>query len=365
MPGNRNWCFTLQASSEEERVTWAAPGTPCPVGYWFDSGKIKYLVCQLERAPETGQLHLQGYCQFNNQIMLSGLAKITKDHKPHWEVRRGSHEQARDYCKKADSRVNGPWELGQEKNEQGKRTDWAQVSEKIQQGCSKKQILMDHPHLAPCVRGVEALIDAHRPEAPLQRDVQVFFLYGPTGTGKTHRAFTTFPKAYKIKGRYFEGKSFDQYDNQTVLILDEWDPAQWDLTLMNSLLDKWECPLQCRYQNKTAYWTTVVICTNFKPEECYPAVFKLQRDTFLRRLTHIIEIKTKDDPVVDFGLGQAATTSTTSAVDSNGSPLIYDADAWDDMQASQPMPRTQPWPGNAPVRDEDLVDPDLDLLGDE
>lgn len=362
MSRNRNWCFTLQASSEEEHVTWAAPGCPCPLGKWMDDGSILYLVCQLEKPNADCNPHLQGYLQLKNPKGLGGMKKLSAA--AHWEPRRGTHEQARDYCKKSESRVNGPWELGNEKNEQGKRNDWALVSEKIAQGCTRKQVLLDQPHLAPCAKGVDALIEAHLPDPPLQRDIKVFYLYGPTGTGKTHRAYTTFPQAFKIKGKYFEGKSFDKYEAQKVLILDEWDPQEWSLTLMNSLLDKWECSLQCRYFNKYAYWETVVICTNFKPEECYPAVFKLQRDSFLRRLTNIVEIKTKDDPVVDFGLGQAATTSTTSAVDSNGSPLIYDADAWDEMQASQPMARTQPWPGQAPVRDEDLVDPDLNLLDD-
>ena len=362
MSRNRNWCFTLQASSEAgQDVTWATPGVPCPVGSWLDSGDVLYLVCQLERAPETGKLHLQGYLQLKNPKGLGGLKKISPE--AHWELRRGTHEQARDYCKKSESRVNGPWELGHEKNEQGKRNDWAAVSEKAAQGCTRKQILLDQPHLAPCVKGVDALIEAHLPDPPLRRDIKVFYLWGPTGSGKTYRAFTTFPKAFKIQGRYFEGKSFDNYQAEPVLILDEWDPMEWPLTLMNSLLQEWECRLQCRYFNKYAYWTTVVICTNIKPEECYTAVFKLQRESFLRRLTNIYEITSRDDPVVDWGLPQlGATTATTSAVDSNGSPLIYDADAWDE-DASVPLARTQPWPVDLPEKekDKDCCDPDLVL----
>jgi len=311
--------------------------------------------------------------QFKGNKRLSALKTLSSA--AHWERRRGTHEEARDYCKKAESRVNGPWELGHEKvPQQGKRNDWALVAEKISQGCTRKQILLDQPHLAPCAKGVDALIEAHLPDPPLQRDIKVFYLYGPTGTGKTHRAYTTFPQAFKVKGKYFEGKSFDKYEAQKVLILDEWDPTEWSLTLMNSILDKWECCLQCRYFNKYAYWETVIICTNFKPTECYPAVYQLQRDSFLRRLTDVYEIKSRDDPVVDFGLPQpAATTATTSAVDSNGSPMIYDADAWDEPSCganhSADMPTrtvspTQPWPGQAKDKEKEKepCDPDLDIF---
>lgn len=349
MSRNRNWVFTLNCSVEEDKIRWRCPGIPCPLGKWMDDGKILYLVCQVE---EVGHLHIQGYCQFANPIGLPGLKKICPE--AHWEVRRGTHEQARDYAMKAESRVNGPWTLGHEKNEQGKRNDWAAVAEKAKQGCTRKQILLDAPHLAPFVKGVDALIEASLPEPPLQRPLEVWYLWGPSDQGKTHRAFTAFPQAYKIKGKYFEGKSFDGYSGQKVLILDEWRPDEWPMTLMNDLLDKWECTLQCRYYNKTAYWEKVVICTNFKPDECYPADV-MRRGTFLRRLTHIIEIKTRDDPVVDFGLGAAAasTAPVQPFMDPNGSPICYDADAWDDPPATQPLSPTVPWPVDKPEKEKE------------
>ena len=298
MAQSKNWIATLQSNEAAgEHLAWVCPGVSCPVGKWLDDPRLLFVACQVEKAPETGKIHLHAYCQFKQNMRLTALKKIND--KCDWEIRKGTHEQAKQYCTKDESRVNGPWLLGEEQvPKQGKRTDWAEVSTKISQGCTKKQILQDHPHLAPCARGIDALIDAHGKDPHLMRDMDIRYLYGPTNTGKTHRAMTTFPKAYVTKGKYFEGKTFDRYEGQEVLIMDEWSPYEWDLTLMNGLLDKWPCPLQCRYQNKDACWTKVIILSNFKPEECYPASNLLQRGTFDRRLAHKVEIKDKLDPIV-------------------------------------------------------------------
>ena len=59
------WIATLQADETKgEHVMWVTPGIPCPVGHWLDSAEIDYLVCQVERAPTTGKVHLHAYIQF-------------------------------------------------------------------------------------------------------------------------------------------------------------------------------------------------------------------------------------------------------------------------------------------------------------
>lgn len=293
-----NWCFTINAT-ETEATAWEESATPDMAPVWlFDAGTMKGMLYQLEKAPTTGQIHIQGFMITLKTQRMTGVAKMLPH--AHLEVMKGSVKQNIEYCSKSDSKVAGPWTFGELPTKQGKRTDWSTVKEMADAGSKKKDILAEFPHLAPCVKGIEALIEASRPAPPISRDVQVWYLYGATGTGKTHRAYTAFPKAFKIRGKYFEGKSFDMYDGEEVLILDEWSPYEWSLTLMNTLLDKWETPLQCRYNNKYAYWTKVIICTNFKPEECYAAVLGGQKASFFRRLTHQVEILSQTNPEIDF-----------------------------------------------------------------
>lgn len=229
---------------------------------------------------------------------LSGASKVLPH--AHLESMRGTVKQNVDYCGKAETKVAGPWKFGELPVNQGKRTDWEKVKQDALAGMTRAEIVMESPHLAPMAKGIDVLIEAAKSKPATSRTVKVWVLSGPTNTGKTHRAMTAFPDAYLIRGKYFEGKSFDQYNGELVLILDEWDPYEWPLTLMNGLMDKWKCPLQCRFFNKHALWTTVIICTNYGLDHCYPAVPALQRDTFRRRVTHWVDVQSIELPVVDF-----------------------------------------------------------------
>ena len=95
----RNWCFTLNLSpeydwQEELRVIEQHP-------------HIKGWVYQLEEAPETGQLHLQGYCEYSRPIRFGPLHAASPH--VHWEPRYASRQAAIDYCTKNESRLDGPF----------------------------------------------------------------------------------------------------------------------------------------------------------------------------------------------------------------------------------------------------------------
>lgn len=69
---------------------------------------LKYMVFQLEQGAN-GTVHYQGYAEFSKQYSLKQLQVILPG--GHFETRRGTAQQAADYCKKEESRVEGPWEV--------------------------------------------------------------------------------------------------------------------------------------------------------------------------------------------------------------------------------------------------------------
>lgn len=291
----RRWCFTLPADEDKgEHISWAVSSRDNPPLHWGSSAHFRYCKYQVERAPTTGKIHLQGYLCLSRSLRLAQV-KNAYSGRAHWERAYGTIEDNDRYVSKEETRVCGPFELGTrpEGGASKTRARWATVNEMIKDGSDRNTILQEMPELAPQVRGIDALIEANRKQPLISREVMTYYVYGPTGTGKTHHALHQFPTAYLVRGKYMEGKSFDQYQDEDTLILDEWSPLEWPLTLMNSLMDKWKCPLACRYFNKYAHWTRVIITTNFKPEECYVTVFAGQKESFKRRLTYIMNLDSR------------------------------------------------------------------------
>lgn len=294
----RSWCFTVHAANDEEAEEWCRSAEFMP-DIWsmsFEDAKVTYCVCQVERGSATERVHVQGAIQFNYAVGLARCKQLNPT--AHWEIMRGTWPQNEAYCTKEDTRVAGPFSIG-EMPRQGKRTDWEGVKADILAKKTKSEILMATPHLANCVRGIDALIEAAKPKPPVSRDVFVWYLYGPTGTGKTHRAMNMYPDAYVVKGKRTTG-SFDNYADEEVLILDEWCSYEWPISEMNSLLDKWKYKIPCRYNDHYARWNKVIICTNEDPDEVYPNLktFNIWA-AFQRRLTHKIQLLDQDK-VVNF-----------------------------------------------------------------
>jgi len=58
---------------------------------------LKYAVGQIERSPETGNLHIQAYTEWSTSKRRKEVAKVFP---AHLEFRKGSRDDARDYCRK-------------------------------------------------------------------------------------------------------------------------------------------------------------------------------------------------------------------------------------------------------------------------
>lgn len=120
----RNYVFTVhiphpEQLSELEAKRWCEEifinGAMWP--------KCKFIAGQLERCPETGSLHLQGYLELTAPERFVWLTKNWEFFKPvpgpnninnsvHFEKRRGTQTQAIDYAEKEESRIAGPWRYG-------------------------------------------------------------------------------------------------------------------------------------------------------------------------------------------------------------------------------------------------------------
>lgn len=130
------WCFTLNNYGAEDLLRLRALGAQC-----------NYLVFGYETAPDTGTPHLQGYVEFETNQRFRRVKEKVGDN-AHLEKRRGSAQEASDYCKKND---NLHEEFGSLSRPQpGRRNDWERLTEWIDdlgRRPRERELVRQFPHL--------------------------------------------------------------------------------------------------------------------------------------------------------------------------------------------------------------------------
>lgn len=89
------YVFTINNPTEEEESAIAAYADQT----LRDQKQISYIVVGIE-VGESGTRHLQGYVELSQRLRLTQLKRLPGFARGHFEVRRGSAEQAAEYCLK-------------------------------------------------------------------------------------------------------------------------------------------------------------------------------------------------------------------------------------------------------------------------
>lgn len=193
-------------------------------------GEVGSFMIYQHELGENGTNHLQGYVEFSGQKRISALKKINSS--IHWESRRGTQQQAIDYCSKEDTRVMGPWEHGQRKA-QGARSDLEAAKAILDAGGTTLDIA--DSDFGAYVKYNKAF-DRYKREITPTRNwgMQVYVYWGPPGTGKTRKAFEEHPDAFfKPDGEWWDG-----YTGQDTVVIDDfYGGMRWCFLL--KLLDRY------------------------------------------------------------------------------------------------------------------------------
>ena len=158
------------------------------------------------------------------------------------------------------------------------------------------EIIDDNPAMAFRVRDIDLLRQTLTAEkyAVENRPLQVSYLYGASGAGKTRSIYETHdPRSiYRVTNyRAARGVSFDGYHGQEVLVFEEFS-SQIPIEDMLNYLDIYPLALPARYNDKTACYTMVYITSNLPVEKQYRSEQWDRPETwraFLRRIHNIIE----------------------------------------------------------------------------
>lgn len=318
-PSSRRWTWTFNNPQIEEIAK---------IKDLCNKEGVLYLIFQLEKG-EKGTPHLQGYIRTKNPIRFSTL-KNWFPRAPHLEKSKGTDSQNKKYCSKEEGRLDGPWEFGTCAEGQGTRCDLAATAEAaLNKDNSLLDIVKKFPSESLKYFGNIVKIRSFLP-APERDSVKSWLLVGPTGTGKTTAAFKRFPGAYRITlGNC--GTWFDGYNGEDVLIIDEF-AGQMPATRLIPMLDKFPLRIESKGGSYWAAWTTVVITSNYLPEEWYDQTrFQSHIDAINRRIEIVnIESWTDADAWVSPVWPAPAQPSTSAAPAPAPAPLRR-ADALPDL----------------------------------
>lgn len=269
------WMFTINnPSDDEEPNSWPY---------------IEYAVWQKEKG-EQGTEHLQGYLCLDRLQRITGMKKIHKT--AHWEPRMGTHAQAKQYCTKEDTRVAGPWEIGDEPVEQqGKRNDLLSLKRALDTGDSEASIAQSD-ELFPVWAKYAKCIPRYNMLKGRQRDWHTYcmVIWGAPGVGKTRKARELAgDTAFWLSRPAGQTVWFDGYIGQETVVIDEF--YGWiSLDLLCRILDRYPLNVETKGGSTPFVAKTVYITSNVAPDRWYPNLPVERTAALQRRLQGVLGI---------------------------------------------------------------------------
>ena len=225
-----------------------------------------YMLFGRERGDE-GTPHLQGYVQFKTEKSLKQLKTMMP--RAHVEARKGTIQQAVDYCKK-----DGDFEefgvkpkMPKEKGE-GEKARWKRAREKAEEG-DEEWLAENEPRLWLLHESTLRSKKKPRMEVLCYEETPHEWWVGPTGTGKSKKVWELYPSHYAKE----KNKWWCNYTGQDTVVIEEADPKNMEhlADRLKVWADRYPFPGEIKGGRIEGIRPLKVIVTsNYTPEECFP-----------------------------------------------------------------------------------------------
>lgn len=279
MSKSNRFCFTKNNYTDLDVALLKADNTQ-HFKYW----------CFGKEVGESGTPHLQGYLEFQNNTKLRISAVQTRIQAIGLNgyailIAKGTGQQNITYCSKDGDFFEG----GVRPSGQGKRTDLDVVCEEISNGATMQELIEKFPSQVCKFRnGLEFLINAKNPRRFFK--TEVWWLWGPTGSGKSRWAWDQCPDAYMKCSTH---KWWSGYIGQESVILDDYRPCkEMPFNFILNLFDRY--PLSVETKGGMVEFTAkkIFVTSPYSPEVMCQHLEWLgteMKDQLIRRIDHQIQ----------------------------------------------------------------------------
>lgn len=248
----KDWCFTLNNYDDTQTTKMET--------ILVDESVVRYAIYGKE-VSRSGTPHLQGYLCLVKKQRFDQVRKLFGIDELHLEGRsKGTHEQARDYCKKDRSFK----EFGINEGGAGRRSDLKAVATELREGKSMKEVALDHPALyIRNFRGLHQYL--HMIQAPVAvNGLRGHWLYGKPGVGKTRSATGKHPNCYKKP----QNKWWDGYAGESIVCMEDVDNLNEGMChLLKNWTDRYPVTGESKGGTVPLQHTAFVCTSNFSIEE--------------------------------------------------------------------------------------------------
>lgn len=248
---SNSWCWTLNNWTHDDLAI-------------LKNADTKYIIWGKEIAPTTLTPHLQGFTLLHQKTTMKRAKEILGIPRMHLEPRRGTTQQAIDYCKK-----DGLWEDHGAINIIQPNTlkdQWGEVIALAENGMMDT-IKDQYPRLYLTYFKTLMSIKAYK-NVPLQGELQHEWWYGPTGTGKSRQAWDLYPDHYsKAVNKWWDG-----YYGQEVVVIEEWEPKnEMTASKLKIWADRYPFPAEIKGGTlQRVRPTKIIVTSNYTIDECFP-----------------------------------------------------------------------------------------------
>lgn len=273
-----------------------------PADKGYTHGRIKDILstmrsviyyCMADEVGENGTYHTHLFICGRGGIRFSTLKKNFAG--AHFEMCKGTAQENMEYVSKT-----GKWEKDRKHEtcvpdtfeeygempveRKGRRDDMDDLYSMIKDGLSNYEILEQMPETLLNLDKVEMARQTVVQEAYKDkwRDLEVCYIYGMTGTGKTRSVMERYgyPNVFRVTDY---SHPFDNYRGQDVVIFEEFR-SSIRLSDMLNYLDGYPLELPCRYANKYACFTKVFLISNVPLSDQYKDDKYENTQAFYRRI---------------------------------------------------------------------------------